>query len=108
MRLNLFNNSPLSIPHQILIREHVFSDYDHKTQTISYKESMEATENLSQMKVRSYFDQHLEMQHDNSYEDIDEKLVVAAELNEEDYVTKEDGKKKKVKRQYLFTDEDIL
>lgn len=55
-RLNLFNNSPLSIPHQILIREHVFSEYDHSTRIISYKENMESTENLSQMKVRSYFD----------------------------------------------------
>jgi hypothetical protein len=90
----------------------VFTVYEHKDKLLQYKESMESTEILSSMKVRSYFDQHLELQHRNDYIDV-EGGVAPIDANEEDYVEKEDetSKKKvlkKVTRSFLFTDDDIM
>ena len=40
-QLNLFNDSPVSIPYQLLIKHNLYSQYDAKTNIISYYESID-------------------------------------------------------------------
>lgn len=66
----MFNNSPLSIPHQVLVRDLVFAEYDHSTRTVNYKESVSSTDVISKMKIRSYYDSYLDFDHVKTYVDI--------------------------------------
>lgn len=59
-KLNLFDDSPSSIPHSLLIKDGCYSVYDSKTQTISYFNSIEesiidSNSYISQCLVRSQY-----------------------------------------------------
>lgn len=39
--LNLFNNSPNSLPYQLLMKKNLFTQYDHKTRMVRFYRSID-------------------------------------------------------------------
>jgi hypothetical protein len=62
---------------------------------------------LSFIKLRSYFDSNLEFQHYTDYTDITNEEADNPENNEDDIVDR-DGVKKRLKRNFMYSDDDIL
>lgn len=64
-KLNLFNNSPCSIPYQILIKSNAVSLYDHNDYKITYFESVENLSDaaaLSFISLRMSYDSFLDFE----------------------------------------------
>jgi hypothetical protein len=52
------------------VRDRVFSEYDHSTKEILYRDKYDATEIQSRLKLRSYQDGYWDFQHEKIYDSL--------------------------------------